>query len=114
MVQARTRQAQWLPRFHKKKAALGKLGAALRALGVAHNFKYHGLDGATQLFGDLLLFAFRQSRRDIVCAVALLVGGISALAELEVRRPCARPADVAGFTRLETMRQRPLTEHRHR
>jgi hypothetical protein len=49
--------------FHKKKAALRKFGAALRALGVTLNFEYHRLDGLTQLFSDLLLFALGQSRR---------------------------------------------------
>ena len=66
IVQARARRAQWLLRFHKKKAALRKFGAALRALGVTLNFEYHRLDGLTQLFSDLLLFALGQSRRDIV------------------------------------------------
>lgn len=58
-----SRRAQWLLRFRKKKAALRKFGAALRALGVTLNFEYHRLDGLTQLFSDLLLFALGQSRR---------------------------------------------------
>lgn len=113
IVEPRAWQAKRLPRLHDKEAASRKFGAAFRTPEVPQNLEDHRLRRAAQFLCESLQFTLRQGGGNIVSTLVPLDGGIAALAELQVHSSGARPAHVGCFAGLQTLLQRPLTEHCH-